>query len=132
MLFKNLTNYAELNKLNVFDYLPLTFVVNVDLQTYSPDFEKFSRCYDIFQTAINEIDKNIPDYDNQCIKLINNKLQQIGLFKERRSISHCQPKIVDTHFAGKNIWILKPTGFNRGQGISVFNSMKKQIGRAHV
>ena len=82
LLFKNLTNYAELNKLNVFDYLPLTFVVNVDLQTYSPDFEKFSRCYDIFQTAINEIDKNIPDYDNQCIKLINNKLQQIGLFKE--------------------------------------------------
>ena len=29
------------------------------------------------------------------------------------------------HFTGKNIWILKPTGFNRGRGIHVVNSIKK-------
>ena len=28
------------------------------------------------------------------------------------------------HFEGKNIWILKPTGLNRGKGIHVINSIK--------
>jgi hypothetical protein len=29
------------------------------------------------------------------------------------------------HFLGKNVWILKPTSLNRGQGIHVANSFKK-------
>ena len=29
------------------------------------------------------------------------------------------------HFVGQNVWILKPTGFNRGKGIHVVNSIKK-------
>lgn len=29
------------------------------------------------------------------------------------------------HFLGKNVWILKPTSLNRGQGIHVTSSFKK-------
>jgi len=29
------------------------------------------------------------------------------------------------HFIGQNVWILKPTGFNRGKGIHVVNSIGK-------
>lgn len=28
------------------------------------------------------------------------------------------------HFKGKNIWILKATGFNRGRGIHVIDNLK--------
>ena len=29
------------------------------------------------------------------------------------------------HFIGKNVWILKPTSFNRGKGIHVVSDLKK-------
>jgi len=29
------------------------------------------------------------------------------------------------HFTGKNVWILKPTGLNRGKGIHVVSNLKK-------
>lgn len=37
-----------------------------------------------------------------------------------------QPLIMPmSHFKGKNIWILKPTGLNRGRGIHVLDSVKE-------
>ena len=125
LMFKNLIAYAELNKISVFDYVPLTFVVDVDSQTYSPDFEKFVLCYEAMEGIASAGDKASPDYHKQCLKLINQKLQQISFSKDRRAVTHCKPKISETHFAGRNIWILKPTGFNRGRGVSVFDSMDK-------
>ncbi len=125
LLFRNLLAYAELNKINIFDYVPLTFVVDVDSHTYSPDLERFTVCYEAIAGIAAAGDPKSPDYSKQCLKLINAKLQQIGLSKERRAVTHCKPRLWDTHFTGKNIWILKPTGFNRGQGVSVFDTMEK-------
>lgn len=125
LLFKNLLAYAELNKINVFDHVPLTFVLNVDSPTYGSDFSKFAKSYELIQGVI---DSKEPADPKQSLALINNRLQQIRLSRERLAVTHCKPKIVDTHFAGKNIWILKPTGFNRGRGVAVFNSMEKLKG----
>ena len=30
----------------------------------------------------------------------------------------------ESHYSGKNVWILKATGFNRGIGIHVFNRLE--------
>lgn len=125
LLFKNVMYYAELNKINVFDHLPLTFIVDVDSQTYTPDFAKFVQCYEAIENITTAADKGSADYHKQCLKLINAKIQQISPSKERRAVLHCRPKLVDTHFAGKNLWILKVTGFNRGRGVTMFNSMEK-------
>ena len=32
------------------------------------------------------------------------------------------PTLPDSHFTGRNIWLLKPTCFNRGRGIHIFDS----------
>jgi hypothetical protein len=123
LLFRNLLSYAELNKINIFDHVPLTFILNVDSPTYCSDFSKFAKCYEVIQDA----SKDITDF-KQALGIINSKLQQIRLSRERLAVTHCKPKIVETHFAGKNIWMLKPTGFNRGRGVTVFNSMEKLKG----
>jgi len=124
LLFKNLIAYAELNKINVFDYVPLTFVIDVDSQTYTNDLAKFTQCYEIIASCLNNDNNSNTDY-RQTLKLINSKMQQVNLSKERRVISHCRPKVSESHFAGKNIWLLKATGFNRGRGVSIFDSIDK-------
>ena len=125
LLFKNMLAYAELNKINIFDHVPLTFVVDVDSHTYGSDFGKFVACYDLIQSTINATDKTVENWWDQCLKTINSKLQQIRISRERLAITHCKPKIADSNFAGTNMWLLKPTGFNRGRGVTVFNSMEK-------
>lgn len=123
-LFKNILSYAELNKINIFDYVPLTFIVDVDSQTYSPDFEKFEQCFIAIGNIMQTTDNTSKDYCNNCLKLINQKLSLSCFSKDRRIVTHCKPKIADTHFAGKNIWIVKPTEYNRGQGVSLFESIE--------
>ena len=125
LLFKNTKAYAELNKFNIFDHIPLTFIISVDASSYSSDLGKFAQCFDMIEGITRAGDRTVPDYCKQCLKLINQKLGQIKLPGERRAVAQCKAKIVNTNYCGKNIWILKPTGFNRGRGVSVFNSMEK-------
>ena len=60
LLFKNIMSYAELNKINIFDHVPLTFVMDMDSQTYSPDFEKFELCYKAIEDIVQSCNKNSP------------------------------------------------------------------------
>ncbi len=41
LMFKNFLQYCELKKTNVFEYLPLTFVLEVDSMNYAYDLDKF-------------------------------------------------------------------------------------------
>jgi len=125
MLFKNLLAYCELNKMNAFDFVPLTFTLDLDSPTYASDFEKFSYCYATIDAINNGLEKEALNRDEILLKAINSKLHKISFSRDRRVVSHSRAKITKTHYAGKNLWILKPTGFNRGRGVSVFDTMQK-------
>lgn len=122
-LFKNFLAFAELNNFNAFDYIPLTFALDLDAPTYSADFEKFAYCYATIDATIASLGKTADQFS--ISKLINQKLHRISFSKDRRTVSHSRAKLPLTHLAGHNLWILKPTGFNRGVGVSVFDSIEK-------
>lgn len=53
---------------------------------------------------------------------MNSKLQKQQSIAEK--VIRSPWKISECEFKNKNLWLLKPTGFNRGIGIHVFNSVE--------
>jgi hypothetical protein len=82
-------------------------------------------CYATIEGAISSMNSQQNKAEETSLALINHKLKTISFSKDRRVVSHSKAKLASTHFAGHNLWILKPTGFNRGRGVSVFDTMEK-------
>ena len=45
-MFTNLLNHCEARKVNVFDYVPVTFLIEVDSANYAFELEKFINYFD--------------------------------------------------------------------------------------
>jgi Tubulin-tyrosine ligase family len=111
--------------------VPLTFLIDLDSPSYNNDIEKIINTFSIIQNACASVkDTNNETQLENARCSINTKLASMTFNKDRRIVRSCIPFIQSTHFKGKNIWIIKPTGFNRGRGVEVFTSldqMKKII-----
>lgn len=57
-MFKNYLAHCETKKLNVFDYVPLTFVIEVDSINYAYDLEKFIQYFTFIEKQIEGTGKS--------------------------------------------------------------------------
>ena len=117
LLFKNLLDHSQKTKINVFDYVPLTFILNLNSDIDNSDYANFVSCFNILNNAGKEAEIDF--------KQINNKLRFIPFAQFKRLPCLLKPKLEETHFMGRNLWLLKPTGLNRGRGVSVFGTLEK-------
>ena len=101
--------YCEKKNLDVYDMIPLTFAVDFQDHNHSIKFDQILQIISIFERYISLSPSEL-----------SAKLQttQISFDKVIRSPLSVGP----SEHQGKNLWLLKPTGFNRGIGIHVFNS----------
>ena len=106
-LFLNLRQFYESQKQNVFEVLPLTIVIDYLKDDVSQKVEQV-------QTILNLIDKHL----HQDYETINQKLHEMQLQKEKSVKTPY--KISACCHNQQNLWLLKPTGFNRGIGIHIF------------
>lgn len=90
--------------------IPLTFAVDFLDPNHQPKFDQILQTLSLFE-------KNITLSPEE----LSSKLQvaQAKFDKILRSPISVGP----SEHQGKNLWLLKPTGFNRGIGIHVFNSL---------
>ena len=51
-MFKNFLSYCESKKDNVFNYLPLTFVLEIDSQSYAYELDKFIQYFSFVEKII--------------------------------------------------------------------------------
>ncbi|CDW80379.1 ttl domain containing protein [Stylonychia lemnae] len=119
LLFINLKAHCEKSQLNVFDQMPLTFILDFKSDHIQDQ-------YDQFRSVFKIIEQNIDSTADE----LSNKIQQIQFQNERKSYqSKNQYKLLHSSHDHQNLWLLKPTGLNRGRGIHIFKQIDelKQI-----
>lgn len=121
-LFENLTAYCENKRLDVFRYMPVTFTMQTDSLYCPHEFEKFVTLFNALQKmpSLEEVNAKVASSISipQSFKLITEKLRPFST----QAAKFCLP---ETFWRGENVWVLKATGFNRGIGIHVFNSLSE-------
>ena len=99
----------------VFEYIPLTFLIESNSETYKQDLDKFKSVFNI----LKQYDEKPLDEESHELKIseINKKINGLSCFWSKAGKSILNVQMPTSHFDGHNIWILKCTQFNRGKGI---------------
>ena len=131
-MFLNLFQYCESNNINIWKYVPLTVFISPNNEN-----EKY------FDTLYDNIKNYIVDYKdiNRLLDKEKNKekyskyfkTMKCNIFGRRKDIakdswmmgSRTPLQIPNTHYEGKNFWVLKASNLNRGQCIRLLDSKEK-------
>lgn len=66
----------------------------------------------------------IEKYKDQGIASINNAIASHPNL-QNKSKAHAKLILRDSMFAGKNLWVFKPSDLNRGRGVNLINSLEQ-------
>ena len=123
-MFYNFSKFCENKGIDVFKYVP--FTITFDYLNYEE--------LNIYQENFKEIFNNINNYifENDSI---NNQLFDRKKIPYRRLFPLDDPKmgnkfyceIPKSHYAGKNLWIVKAPNLNRGRCIKIFDNYNEII-----
>ena len=127
--FINLFRYCEFNDIDLFNFYPLTIILSSNQDYLQTQIEGFKRCY---QDIPNFIYYYSSDKDNNIIHNNNNLINKyyINYFfvNLSRKIGSLQKmRIPNTHYIGKNLWVLKRTNLNRGRQMKVLSNLDEII-----
>ena len=107
-LFFNLQKFCESSKLDVFDFLPIQFVLDFSEKSIAKDTQKFWRYFN----AIEKQKYMREDFD------LNAEISSIIASKATTNY-----QLLREMYAGANVWLIKPNDFNRGRGVRLFSSL---------
>lgn len=142
-LMKNYSETCHELGLNVFSFLPLTFALDRDSLAFQKEFTQFLNFFKKFSNEKKEIAKEEKKRPKTPIvaqkmsknflkqKLSNYKVQSVEkeikskYCKNKPIINYNTLKIPNTFNADKNIWLIKPQGYNRGFGVELFDDLKE-------
>ena len=118
-MFYNFAKFCENNSIDVFKYVP--FTLGFDYLNY----DELNIYQDNFKELFNHINNYIFDNDS-----INNQLYDRKKIPYKQLFPLNDPKmgikfyceIPRSHFAGKNLWIVKAPNLNRGRCIKIFDN----------
>lgn len=116
-------NFCESNKLNAFNYIPTTFIIDLTTGEEDMALHGFLKFYN----------RNIPEgFKGEKVQsILLPKIKNIPylsaqqLRKKSQGNFYCKPVCPKTFFGKTNsyLWILKPTFMNRGRGVSLFSNL---------
>lgn len=121
-LFKNLFTYCERINKEIFQYIPFSVVIDLNDQ---PSYGTISEGLKII---FDNIENYLFDYSSIKDKIFSRrKVSYSSIFPNKDGKTGLKTNIVipNTHYNGKNYWIIKAPNLNRGRCIKLVNSMTK-------
>lgn len=124
-LVKNLAFYCEQNKTNLFDITPITFILDMNKEDFEQTLNSFVGFYHRNMPAEMQKPENqrkvFLDIPRRTKHFYHNYEKRTNLFG-----MYGRPKMTRTFVNGSNyLWLLKPSYFNRGRGIQIFQSLEE-------
>jgi len=120
-LIKNLQLYCEKAYTELFDITPTTFILDLQDPNFQTHFQEFLMFFTnnskITSDHNSQISSIFAQYNIKPKAILgnNNNMPVRLLFS--------QAKMHDSFYNGSNLWLLKPTEYNRGRGINLFNKL---------
>lgn len=121
-LFKNLFTYCESINKEIFQYIPFSVVIDLNDQ---PSYGTIS---DGLKIIFDNIQNYLFDYQSIKDKIFSRrKVSYSSIFPNKDSKIGLKTNILipNTHYNGKNYWIIKAPNLNRGRCIKLVDSMTK-------
>ncbi|CAI2384071.1 unnamed protein product [Moneuplotes crassus] len=143
-MFENIRRYCQIIKANCFDFVPLTYCIDVDTSStncINGALSEFSAIFNIFEKNKKNIqelpldeqgeiknefldrDLTLPPPSKDQPNLLPTKI--FNLPSKGGGSGYIIPTMPLSHFSGSNFWILKAINLNRGRCIHVFNSLQE-------
>jgi Tubulin-tyrosine ligase family len=117
-LFINMQRLCENQRKNVFSTLPVTFSVDLSSKLASDELERFQAYFNILEKH-----KTLPSSEER-LSQVNKEITGNHLFNSKMK-TYTKFTLCENMFDGNNLWLLKPTDYNRGRGVQVFNSLEQ-------
>ena len=105
----------------MFNYIPITFIIEVTQENYKLDFSESFNKFTTLHKLLESSSANIPN--ESFLKKRDTEL--VPVLSNGKNAKYSRYSMPSNHFVGSNLWILKPTGMNRGNGIHVFKDITK-------
>jgi len=103
--------------MNLFDITPLTFVIDLHDPNYRDEFETFLNFYKIHtKSPLDQAVQTQHFFSESYTKSPKGKISKL-------SSQGSSLKMHSTLYNGSNLWLLKPTEYNQGRGINLFNKL---------
>ncbi len=124
-------NVEKENKLYLSEITPITFSFNMDDEVnFDNDMQRFAQFFinnfsnpNFYPKCEHNDKKNGNVWYNFDYRR-RGKYQTHNLPQESSSSPFLEQKMKETFIRGFNVWVIKPTGLNRGRGIEVFHTLE--------
>lgn len=85
---------------------------------FRSDFSTFVKIFKKFEIKTEKENKELnPDINFEFLS--EKKVKKISTISIKQ-LNKNKYKFYDSYFGGKNLWLIKPTSYNRGRGIRIF------------
>lgn len=114
--------FKQQHDLNLFDYTPLTFIIDLDDVNLEVNLQEFVKCYQRFTSSPEDLDQVMSKFSSILRTPISHRAATKSAPPQKSKISK-NYKLPSTFYRGCNMWLLKPVDFNRGRGIEIFSTL---------